>query len=225
MLLSCLLQAGAAAAQIRAARYEDATTRYDHGILGDAVEWASVRLTLDDGRDRVIRLPDHRVFEDLAPRIVDLDGRSAVLVVESDLGLGARAALYGEDGLIAAGPFIGRAHRWLAPVAAADLDGDGRIEIAWVDRPHLAKALEIWRYVPGETALRAVARAPGFSNHRIGWDRIVGGLRDCGGGPELVVPDAAMVRLRAARLTGERIEVRDLGPFDAAATGRALRCR
>jgi hypothetical protein len=47
--------------------------------------------------------------------------------------------------LLAATPHIGSANRWLAPIGAADLDGDGRVEIAYVDRPHLARTLRIWR--------------------------------------------------------------------------------
>ena len=37
----------------------------------------------------------------------------------------------------------------LAPLGAADLDGDGKIELAYIDRPHLAKILRIWRFDDG----------------------------------------------------------------------------
>ncbi|KAA8609328.1 hypothetical protein AL036_04580 [Salipiger aestuarii] len=218
--------AGAAAAQtVVSASYDEPVTRYDHGVLGDAIEWGTLRLGLTDGRMIAVRLSKTRVFEDLAPRLVDLGDRVAAMVVETDVSLGARLALYGPDGLIAAGPFIGRRHRWLAPVGAADLDGDGRIEVAYVDRPHLARVLRVLRYVPGQSALQPVADASGFANHRIGRDRIAGGLRDCGAGPEMVLPDGDWEHVMAVRLVQESLTVATLGPYDAGALDRALRCQ
>jgi hypothetical protein len=91
----------------------------------------------------------------------------------------------------------------------ADLDGDGRIEIAYVETPHLAGVLRIWAFAPG--GLTEIASAPGFSNHRIGDGFISGGLRTCDGVPEIVTADLGWSRLRAARLAGRDIVVRDLG--------------
>ncbi|WP_328805871.1 VCBS repeat-containing protein [Salipiger abyssi] len=192
------------------------------------MEWGALRLRLsEDGtrRDVVIRLPHTRVFEDVSPRLVDLGGSMAAMVVESDLSRGARLALYTGEGLLAAAPFIGRRNRWLAPVGAGDLDGDGRIELAYIDRPHLAKTLRIWRYVPGDAALRAVAERPGLTNHRIGWDYIEGGLRDCGQGPEMITADADWRRLMASRLSGGKVETRAIGPYGAVALRAAMDCR
>lgn len=62
------------AADIAAADFAEPTTRYPHGLLGDAVEYGALRLTLADGRTLLIRLPETRVFEDLAARLADLDG-------------------------------------------------------------------------------------------------------------------------------------------------------
>src|SRR5690606_28377321 len=133
LIAACaVLFATAPRAEIRAASYAGPTTRYDHGVLGDAVEWGTLVLRTDRVTRRIV-LPPDRVFEDLTPRLADLDGDGApeVITVETDLTLGARLAIYGESGLIAATPFIGRPHRWLAPLGAADLDGDGRVEIAY----------------------------------------------------------------------------------------------
>ena len=107
----------------------------------------------------------------------------------------------GRGGRITATPAIGQAFRWLAPLGAADLDGDGRVEIAYVDRPHLAKTLRIWRYDPTARTLNEVAQAPGVSNHRIGWAHIPGGLRNCGTGPEMILADADWQSILALRLT------------------------
>ncbi len=211
---------------ITAAKYTDPTTRYAHGVLGDAVEWGALRLTVgtcvgcegDGPRHIVIRLPETRVFEDIAPRLVDVDGDDVpeVIVVESDHQQGARLAIYDQDGLRAAGPFIGQAFRWLAPVGVADLDGDGAVELAYIDRPHLAKLLRVWRYTDGTLTL--VAEQPGLTNHRIGEDFITGGLRDCGEGLEMITASADWRRVMATRLQPDgMLQPRDLGP----ATGRA----
>ncbi len=228
--IGALVLAGAAAAgtgaRIVAADYAEPTMRYAHGVLGDDVEWGALRLVVSDGgetsRNITIRLPDTRVFEDIAPRLIDLAGRDApvAMVVESDTNLGARLALYDETGLVAATPFIGQSRRWLAPVGAADLDGDGRTEIAYVDRPHLARILRIWRFEDGQ--LREVASAAGFSNHRIGDAFISGGLRDCGAGPEIVTADAGWKRVLVARLRNGRIEARDAGAHDGPGSFKAV---
>lgn len=196
-----ILSATQAVAEIISADYSAPTTRYAHGVLGDAVEYGALRLGMSDGAVVTITLPQARVFEDISPRIVDvdLDGTPEIITVESDMSLGARLAIYDETGLVAATPFIGQSHRWLAPVGAADMDEDGHIEIAYVDRPHLAKTLRIWRFKQGE--LTQVAQQSSYSNHRIGWDFIAGGLRDCGGGPELIVATGNWSNIVSVRLT------------------------
>ena len=163
------------------------------------------------------------MFEDIAPRLWDVtgDGRPEVVVVQSHAATGARLVVIGiqrddgRPGPLAATPHIGRANRWLAPVGAADLDGDGRIEIAYVDRPHLARLLRIWRFEDG--ALRHVTDVPGLSNHKIGWDFIVGGIRDCGDGPEVITADAGWQHVVATRIDGNGSgQTRALAPFRAA---------
>ncbi|MDJ0826532.1 MAG: VCBS repeat-containing protein [Rhodobacter sp.] len=196
--------------------FAEPTTRYAHGVLGDDEEWGALRLTVRDGaatRDMVIRLPETRVFEDLVPRLIDLDldGAPEVVVVESDAGQGARLAVYGTDGLIAATPFIGRAFRWLAPLGGADLDGDGAIELAYIDRPHLAKTLRVWRYSEGR--LVEVAALPGLTNHRIGEPFISGGIRHCGRSPEIVTADAGWRRIMAVRLVQGGLEAQAIADF------------
>jgi len=222
-------------AGITTAWYEAPTTRYPHGVLGDTTEAGAlaVRITAGDTcRTARIILPQDEVFEDLAPRLVDVDGDGTVEVVtvQSNARLGARLALFGlsPDGtqlsLYAATPNIGRRNRWLAPIGIADLDGDGATEIAYIDRPHLARTLRVWRVADG--ALTQVAALEGLTNHRIGEDFISSGLRDCGTGPEMLTADAAWSRLMSTRLTqGGRLETRSLGPWSQAALADALACR
>ena len=203
-------QGRTSAPAIEAAAYEAPTRRYAHGVLGDDIEYGALALRLADGSTRRFLLPEDRVFEDLAPRLADLDGDGApeVITVETQKDLGAQLAIYSTEGKIAATPHIGSANRWLAPVGAADLDGDGRVEIAYVDRPHLAKVLRIWRFRDGR--LEFAAELDGFTNHRIGEDSIAGGIRDCGAGPEMVLATADWSRVVALGWDGENFLRRDL---------------
>ncbi|WP_240790309.1 VCBS repeat-containing protein [Rhodobacter sp. SY28-1] len=200
-----------AAAEIVSADLIQPTDRYGHAVLGDALEWGGLRLTLADGRHEDVTLPETRVFEDVEARLADItgDGLPEVIVVETDVALGASLAIYGPDGKIAATPFIGQSSRWLAPAGIADFDGDGRIEIAYVDRPHLRKELVFVR-LEGDQLIEAL-RLPGLTNHRIGEDFISGGVRDCGQGPELILASADWTRVVQVR----RGTVSDLGPMPA----------
>ena len=142
---------------------------------------------------------------------------------ESHQNLGAQLAIYRPDPdnrtfeLIATTPYIGRRNRWLAPVGVADFNGDGQMDIAYVDRPHLARTLRVWSFVPGGLAgtgeLREIASAGGFSNHRIGEDFITGGVRDCGAGPEMVLADAGWTSVMVARMVDGVIEAESVARF------------
>ena len=223
-----------AAQEIVSARYAGPTDRYPHAVLGDAIEHDTLEVALSDGTRRAVTWPAPLVFEDTAPRLADLDGDGApeVIVVESHERQGARLAIWGLDGgrlaQRAATPFIGTRFRWLAPLGAADLDGDGAVEIAWVDRPHLARVLRVWRYVPAEGGARLVpvAAAEGHTNHRIGERDIAGGIRDCGAGPEIVTASADWARLQATRLEGGKLVTGEIGPHEGRQSfAAALACR
>lgn len=213
-----------AQAEVTAAQFTQATDRYDHAILGDALEWGGLRIT---SATRVVEvtLPRSRVFEDVAARVADLDGdgHAEVLVVETDVALGASLAVYDAEGWVTATPFIGRTHRWLAPLGVGDLDGDGLPEIAYVDRPHLAKELVILRY--RNQRLTEVARLKGLTNHRIGDSTIAGGIRNCGQGAEAILANADWSQLMAVRLAGSSLIAQSLGKFSANAMKVALACR
>ncbi|MEM1077645.1 MAG: VCBS repeat-containing protein [Pseudomonadota bacterium] len=212
--------AAQAAEGVVSAEYGGETTRYAHGVLGDAIEYGSLTVVTDRGRRLRIVLPEHSVFEDLAPRVVDLDGDGAaeVVVVESHRDLGGQLAVYGPEGKIAATPHIGRTNRWLAPIGAADFDGDGAMEIGYIDRPHLAKTLLLWRYE--DRALTWVAALPGMTNHRIGEDFISGGIRDCAGPLEMVVAEANWSGTVAVRFTAGQLSRAEL-PYPATPSGFA----
>lgn len=212
------------------ATYAQPTSRYGHGVLGDTVEWGALRLDLADCKDcpathsREWELPQHLVFEDVAPRVHDLDadGHAEIIVVESHLEKGARLAVYGANGRITALPHIGRRNRWLAPAGIADFDGDGAMDVAYVETPHLGKLLRVFRYKDAQ--LTEIASLPGVSNHRIGENFISSGVRFCDGTPELLLASGDWTRLLAVRLM-PLPAVEDTGPW----TGRqglraALEC-
>lgn len=185
--------AGTGAAQsAQEARYVEPTDRYGHDALGPGHEWEALEVTVAGGAEalRFEAGPEH-VFEDIAPRLwdVDGDGQTEIVTVQSHLERGARLLILKPtaSGLtpLSASPYIGARHRWLAPVGMADIDADGVQDLILVDRPHLAKELVFYAFAPG--ALREMARVPGYTNHRFGEDRIIGGIRDCGTGPEAIV--------------------------------------
>jgi FG-GAP-like repeat len=194
-------------AKVRDAILTDPTDRYDHGVLGDKLEWGALTLSfraLPEVGSLTITLPDSRVFEDVEARVVDVtgDGWPEVVVVETDVNLGASLAVYGQLGKIAATPFIGQRHRWLAPAGVGDFDGDGQIEIAYVDRPHLLKELVFVRLKGNQ--LVEVGLIPNLTNHQIGDDFVTGGVRNCGQGDELVLASGDWSQAMVVTMTGAR---------------------
>lgn len=201
------------------ASYANLTDRYGHGVLGDGLEPTTLLIASDffsAACGAHITLDPPHVFEDTAPRLVDLTGNGLpeIITVRSHETQGAQLAIYALDpelrtpSLLATTPYIGTRFRWLAPLGAADLDGDGLMEIAYVDRPHLAKTLRVWRFDEG--TLSEVASFAGVTNHRIGEEDIAGGIRYCGQGPEMILADAAWQSLLALRFDGQQIDLRQI---------------
>ena len=190
---------------------------YDHPILGKTPEWRDLR-----GPGWVLR-PELGFFEDIAPRVADVtgDGRPEVIAVQTDLLRGARLIVVAGDGqLLGATAYIGQRHRWMAQAGLGDFDGDGRIEIAYVDRPHLAKELVFLRLEGAD--LREVARLSGLTNHRIGDNFISGGSRHCDGKDAVILASGDWRRIFAVRI-GQ--PPRDLGRYSPAAMRAALACQ
>ncbi len=207
-----------------AAWYDGATDRYRHGVLGDEIEASELHVISNhDGEQcaqRVV-LAENEVFEDLAPRLVDMDGDNEldVVAVVSDNQLGAKLAVFGQTEdrrsleLKSATPNIGTVYRWLAPIGTGDFNGDGLMDVAFVDRPHLARVLRVYSYSK-EAGLFELASATGFTNHRIGEDFISSGIRACDGRMEIVTVDPRWERILATTLTDKELTTKDVGAFD-----------
>lgn len=211
------------------AAYFGETTEYRHGVLGDDVEWKGLYTTWLDGDDvaeaRIV-LPEGQVFEDLEPRCGDFngDGTPDPVTIISDAWDGARLAIYIKGQLAVQTPPIGRGFRWLAPVGVFDFNGDGDLDVAYVEKPHIGGTLYVWSYRDGE--LIRTAALSGFSNHKIGQDYITGGVRHCGDGPELVLPNFNWSRLVSVKLSDEGLVPTDIGTeTNRVAVARALECR
>lgn len=157
---------------IVSARYGAPTTRYDHGILGDAVEAGALIVKSVLGPTYTLDLPKTEVFEDRAPRLADLDGDGTVeiIAIRSSITLGASVAVYGlRNGTVeelASTPFIGRANRWLNIAGIARFRGGRGREIAYVQTPHIGGTLFLYAYEQGR--LTKIGSLGEFSNHAIG---------------------------------------------------------
>ncbi len=207
--------------------FDGPSTAYDHFVLGRETEPTELHVQYTPAGSlcgTVIGAGADHVFEDLAPRLADLDGdgTNEVIVVRSHRRKGAQLAVYGAQGagfgLVAQTGYIGQEHRWLAPAGIADFDGDGRIEIAYVDRPHLLAELVIVR-MRGDRLVE-VSRLPSLTNHRIGDNFISGGVRECGAGVELVLASkdwSRMMRVRDGR-------AEDIGPMPRKGLRAMPRC-
>ena len=156
------------------------TDRYAHAVLGDAIEAACLIVEDEAGAVVQLDLPNHQVFEDLIPRIADVnsDGQNDVVLVRSGSRTGAALTVYsltqtGTDKQLtelAATPAIGTANRWLAPVGVADFNNDGVQDIAYVQTPHIGGILRVWSIMDGD--FKEIMQSRGYSNHSIGDTRV-----------------------------------------------------
>ncbi len=194
---------------ITSAWYSQPTRRYNHGVLGDSVEGGGLRVRDAKGNLYNYELPEDSVFEDITPRLVDLDGdgRAEVITIKSFLDAGASLAIFGLRAgrleVIATTPAIGTTNRWLNIAGIRDFNGDGLIDIATVVTPHIGGTLEIWSFRDGK--LVTTASKYGFSNHFIGSRNLdlsaVGDVTG-NGRPDMAIPGAARRQLRIMTLSG-----------------------
>ncbi len=186
---------------IVAAAYADPVTRYGHFAAGRPHEYARIEARTAAGEKLALALPETEVFEDVAPRLVRLSaGEPAqLLAVISHRDRGAALALLGLDKgrlrVVARSNPIGTPMRWLNPVAVADLDGDGVVEIAAVITPHLGGTLKIYRRAGAD--LQEISALGDFSNHAYGSAELgLSALFADRNGTRLLVPNGNRTMLR-----------------------------
>ncbi len=195
---------------IRRAWYGRPTGRYGHGVLGDAIEAGSLIAETKDGSRFELVLDDDHVFEDIHPRLFDLDGNGTneVVTIRSSLKQGAAIAIYGlaDGALFLAGESrdIGRANRWLNIAGIADYRGAGTSAIAWVETPHIGGILRMGIF-DGKKFETLSMSYNGFSNHFIGSRELaLSATTDVTGDgvPDLVLPSADRTSLVIVATTG-----------------------
>ena len=134
---------------IAEAWYTEPTTRYGHAVLGDGIEGGALKIRTNRGEVFTFRPPSTEVFEDIAPRLadLDLDGRTEVITILSSQFEGASVAIFHLNGnafiKIAQTPFIGTSNRWLNIAEIDNFGGNRRPDIAIVVTPHLAGVFAI----------------------------------------------------------------------------------
>lgn len=211
--------ATAPSGDISRAWYAQPTERYAHGVLGDAIEAGSLVVTAADGRELEFILPDTQVFEDITPRIADLDGNGTneVITLRASRTGGGGVVLYGlVDGdlrELAAGSENGRPNRWLN-IAGFLPRSDGGLTIYGVRTPHIGGRLFALDFKGGAISERNDI-ALDVSNHVIGSRELdLSAVGAFGGRTELVLPSQDRRRLRFP--LSERADIPLPGPIDRA---------
>jgi len=181
--------------------------------LGDSVEGGGLSVKDRKGNLYTYQLPENSVFEDITPRLTDLDGdgRAEVITIKSFLDAGASLAIFGLRAgklePIATTPPIGMSNRWLNIAGIRDLNGDGLIDIATVVTPHIGGTLEVWTFKGSKLIM--TASKYGFSNHFIGSRNLdLSAVGDVSGDgkPDIAIPGATRRQLRIMTLSGDRLE-------------------
>lgn len=163
---------------IRRAWYARPTDRYAHAVLGDAIEGGSLVIETADGTELEFVLPQEQVFEDITPRIADLDGdgRNEIVTIRASRSGGGSVVIFGlRDGaLVQIGQSSenGRPNRWLniaaiVPAQATGHAASGRT-IVGVRTPHIGGRLFFLTMDAAGTVTEHNDIARDLSNHVIG---------------------------------------------------------
>lgn len=153
------------------AQYAQPTEKYGHGILGDKIE-AEQLVVVADSIFYELTLPSEYVFEDISPRLYDVDGDNELefITIKTNVSKGAGIVIYKiiDEQLVeyAHVPEIGSSNRWLNIVAINDIDNDGVVELVWIQTPHIGGILKAAKIQAG--TLQILDEKAEYSNHSIG---------------------------------------------------------
>jgi len=151
------------------AQYTLPTEKYAHGVMGDIIEAEQLVVSID-GNFFELTLEESYLFEDLRPRLYDVDGdgQQEFITIRTHVEKGAGIAIYKvvlgrliEYAFVAE---IGFSSRWLNPVTFDDLDDDGTVELVWVQTPHIGGVLKVAKINEGEMTVITQALEQ-YSNH------------------------------------------------------------
>jgi len=148
------------------------TDRYDHDILGDAIDASAINLIETEPELRILKTimieaPD--VIEGISAIWADIDNDGArdIIVTLSNNRGGSRIDAFHEDGtLLTESDPIGLGHRWRHQIAVASFDGSGMPLLAAIRTPHIGGIIEFFQYENGK--LEITNEIKGFSSHSIG---------------------------------------------------------
>ena len=190
------------------------TGRYDHGVLGDAIEAESITLIDTNPEPHVslkIDILPPAVIEGVVPIWADItgDGQREIIVTLTSPGVGAQIAVLNENGeRIASGPPIGQGYRWRNQLAVAPTAPDAGLEFVDVLTPHIGGVVEFYQLSGSE--LQVLAQFPGYTSHVIGsrnLDMALAGDFDGDQKVEVLLPDQSRTELGAVRRTADGAEL------------------
>ena len=193
------------------AQYAKPVGRYSHGILGDTLE-AGQLVVVQNNIFYEITLEDPYVFEDIRPRLYDVDNDNELefITIRTHIDKGAGIAVYKvHNNTLIEYAFveeIGAPYRWLNIAAVVDLDNDGIVELAWIQTPHIGGTLKVAKFHQGQLSI--LDQTSFYSNHAMGKKNLCLSVIAIENGRKLLyVPGQDRMKIVGFSLVNSRLDV------------------